>query len=145
MRAYAEAYLSDVVENQGKLFDFVAQSFPDKNTEDFMDFYIDVLPLAKNNFYANRVEHLSSLFPNSIDKDGYLIERLFKSKEIKSTCPWSNARNFFSAACAFRGLRQAKMTCCPFFTSCSAVAKPIPVFAPVIKIFIPMLQQYLYF
>ena len=27
MRAYAEAYLSDVVENQGKLFDFVAQSF----------------------------------------------------------------------------------------------------------------------
>ena len=30
MRAYAEAYLSDVVENQGKLFDFVAQSFPEK-------------------------------------------------------------------------------------------------------------------
>ena len=36
MRAYAEAYLSDVVENQGKLFDFVAQSFPDKNTERFL-------------------------------------------------------------------------------------------------------------
>ena len=30
MKAYAEAYLDDVVENQGKLFDFVAQSFPDK-------------------------------------------------------------------------------------------------------------------
>ena len=29
MRAYPEAYLSDVVENQGKLFDFVAQTFPD--------------------------------------------------------------------------------------------------------------------
>ena len=27
MRAYAEAYLSYVVENQGKLFDFVAQSY----------------------------------------------------------------------------------------------------------------------
>ena len=35
MRAYAEAYLSDVVENQGKLFDFVAQSFPDKNYRRF--------------------------------------------------------------------------------------------------------------
>ena len=41
MRAYAEAYLSDVVENQGKLFDFVAQSFPDKNTEDFINTYME--------------------------------------------------------------------------------------------------------
>lgn len=30
MRAYSDAYLGDVVENQGKLFDFVAQSFPVK-------------------------------------------------------------------------------------------------------------------
>ena len=29
MGAYSEAYLGDVVENQGKLFDFVAQSYPD--------------------------------------------------------------------------------------------------------------------
>ena len=28
MGAYSEAYLGDVVENQGKLFDFVAQSYP---------------------------------------------------------------------------------------------------------------------
>ena len=28
MHAYAKDYLNDVVENQGKLFDFVAQSFP---------------------------------------------------------------------------------------------------------------------
>lgn len=27
MRAYSDAYLEEVVENQGKLFDFVAQSF----------------------------------------------------------------------------------------------------------------------
>ena len=40
MRAYAEAYLSDVVENQGKLFDFVAQSFPDKDTEEFINTYM---------------------------------------------------------------------------------------------------------
>ncbi|MCF2679605.1 hypothetical protein JQM69_02635 [Faecalicatena contorta] len=40
MRAYSEAYLEDVVENQGKLFDFVAQSFPDKDTEDFINTYM---------------------------------------------------------------------------------------------------------
>lgn len=40
MRAYPDAYLQDVVENQGKLFDFVAQSFPDKDTEDFIKSYM---------------------------------------------------------------------------------------------------------
>ncbi len=40
MRAYAEEYLNDVVENQGKLFDFVAQTFPDKDTEDFINTYM---------------------------------------------------------------------------------------------------------
>lgn len=40
MCAYSEAYLDEVVENQGKLFDFVAQSFPDKDTEDFINVYM---------------------------------------------------------------------------------------------------------
>ena len=40
MRGYAEAYLDDVVENQGKLFDFVAQSFPNSDTEDFINTYM---------------------------------------------------------------------------------------------------------
>ena len=40
MRAYAIDYLNDVVENQGKLFDFVAQNFPDKDTEDFIKTYM---------------------------------------------------------------------------------------------------------
>ena len=40
MRAYAQEYLHDVVENQGKLFDFVAQSFPDSDTEDFITTYM---------------------------------------------------------------------------------------------------------
>ena len=40
MRAYAEAYLNDVVENQGKLFDFVAQQYPDKDTEAFINTYM---------------------------------------------------------------------------------------------------------
>ena len=40
MKAYADAYLNDVVENQGKLFDFIAQNFPNSNTEDFINAYM---------------------------------------------------------------------------------------------------------
>ena len=40
MRAYSKAYLDDVVESQGKLFDYVAQTFPDKSTEDFIRSYM---------------------------------------------------------------------------------------------------------
>lgn len=41
VRAYPEVYLNDVVENQGKLFDFVAQEYPDKDTEDFIRTYMN--------------------------------------------------------------------------------------------------------
>ena len=40
MGAYSDAYLGDVVENQGKLFDFVAQSYPESDTEDFINTYM---------------------------------------------------------------------------------------------------------
>lgn len=40
MKAYDEGYLNDVVENQGKLFDFVAQAYPDMDTEDFITTYM---------------------------------------------------------------------------------------------------------
>ena len=40
MRAYADAYLGDVVEAQGKLFDLVA-SFSNKDTEDFINVYME--------------------------------------------------------------------------------------------------------
>lgn len=40
MPAYPEVYLDEVVENQGKLFDFAAQSYPDKDTVDFINAYM---------------------------------------------------------------------------------------------------------
>ncbi|ENY70140.1 Hypothetical protein MBVG_1330 [Mycoplasmopsis bovigenitalium 51080] len=40
MRAYSISYLDEVVENQGKLFDFVAHNFSDKDTEDFIATYM---------------------------------------------------------------------------------------------------------
>ena len=40
MGAYAKDYLNDVVVNQGKLFDLVAQSYPDMDTKDFIRSYM---------------------------------------------------------------------------------------------------------
>ena len=40
MQAYPEDYLSEVVENQGKLFVLVAQEYPDMDTEDFIETYM---------------------------------------------------------------------------------------------------------
>ena len=40
MAAYPEVYLDEVVENQGKLIDYVAHSFPDSDTVDFINAYM---------------------------------------------------------------------------------------------------------
>ncbi|SHI69945.1 hypothetical protein [Pseudobutyrivibrio xylanivorans] len=40
MQAYSKDYLNDVVENQGKLFDYIAQYYPDKDTKDFINSYM---------------------------------------------------------------------------------------------------------
>lgn len=40
MQAYSDVYLNDAVESQGKLFDFVAHSFPDKDTKNFIQTYM---------------------------------------------------------------------------------------------------------
>ncbi len=40
MHAYHVVYLNDVVENQGKLFDLIAQTYPNMDTEDFITTYM---------------------------------------------------------------------------------------------------------
>lgn len=40
MQAYSKAYLDEVVENQGKLFDLYAQDYPNNDTEDFIQTYM---------------------------------------------------------------------------------------------------------
>lgn len=40
MEAYLKAYLEEVIENQGKLFDYVASNYPDMDTEDFIYSYM---------------------------------------------------------------------------------------------------------
>lgn len=41
MQAYPKDYLNEVVENQGRLFDYVAQTYPDKDTIDFIQVYMN--------------------------------------------------------------------------------------------------------
>lgn len=40
MEAYSKAYLDEIIETQGKLFDYVAISYPDMDTEDFICSYM---------------------------------------------------------------------------------------------------------
>ena len=40
MGAYSKAYLDEIIENQGKLFDYVAVTYPDMDTEDFICSYM---------------------------------------------------------------------------------------------------------
>ena len=40
MEAYPEVYLDEVVENHGKLFYLVAQTYPDNDTDDFINSYM---------------------------------------------------------------------------------------------------------
>lgn len=40
MEAYAKSYLNDVVDNQGKLFDYFISTHPDCDSEDFINSYM---------------------------------------------------------------------------------------------------------
>lgn len=82
MRAYSQDYLNDVVENQGKLFDFVAQTYPDKDTEDFIKNYmksktrksIDEAKAYVNTMYAKELwEYFSETERYSL-KNGKALE-----------------------------------------------------------------------
>ena len=76
MRAYPDAYLQDVVENQGKLFDFVAQSFPDKDTEDFIKSYMASktrLNIDEAKAYVNTMD-AKELWRYFTETEGYCLK-----------------------------------------------------------------------
>lgn len=39
MAAYSKAYLEEVIENQGKLFDYVASNYPDMDTKELQQYF----------------------------------------------------------------------------------------------------------
>lgn len=76
MRAYSEVYLGDVVENQGKLFDFVAQTFPDKDTEDFINAYMASKTrksIDEAKAYVNTME-AKELWQYFLQTEGYVLK-----------------------------------------------------------------------
>lgn len=76
MRAYAQDYLSDVVENQGKLFDMVAQSYPDMDTEDFIKAYMTSKTrrsIDEAQAYVNTMS-AKELWTYFITKEGYSLK-----------------------------------------------------------------------
>ena len=86
MRAYSDAYLQDVVENQGKLFDFVAQSFPDKDTEDFIKSYMASktrLNIDEAKAYVNTMD-AKELWRYFTETEGY---RLKEGKALDGFVP----------------------------------------------------------
>ncbi len=73
MRAYAEEYLSDVVENQGKLFDYFAFTYPDCDTEDFINCYMTGKTrkaIDESQAYVNTMDY-KTLWEYFIQNDGY--------------------------------------------------------------------------
>lgn len=76
MRAYSEAYLNDVVENQGKLFDYVAQKFPEMNTEDFINTYMRSktrISIDKAKAYVNTMD-AKELWNYFTETEGYKLK-----------------------------------------------------------------------
>ena len=82
MQAYPEAYLSDVVENQGKLFDLVAHNYPQKDFLDFIKTYmsgkvrknIDEAKAYVNTMSAAELWDYFRQTENYILKDGKALE-----------------------------------------------------------------------
>ena len=76
MRAYADVYLGDVVENQGKLFDFAAQTFPDKDTEDFINTYMGSRTrkwIDEAKAYVNTMD-AKELWKYFVDTENYVLK-----------------------------------------------------------------------
>lgn len=76
MRAYAKEYLSDVVENQGKLFDFVALSYPNYDTKDFITCYMTSKTrkaIDEGKAYVNTMSY-KELLEYFLESDGYSLK-----------------------------------------------------------------------
>lgn len=73
MCAYSECYLEEVVENQGKLFDFIAQNYSDKDTEDFILKYMKSKTrksIDEGQAYVNTMD-AKELWDYFTDTEGY--------------------------------------------------------------------------
>lgn len=76
MPAYLQVYLNDVVEEQGKLFDMIAQDYPDKDTEDFIQAYMTSHTrkmIDESQAYVNTM-FARELLEFFIEQEGYMLK-----------------------------------------------------------------------
>lgn len=86
MRAYAQDYLDDVVENQGKLFDFVSYTYPDMDTEDFINTYMASKTrksIDESQAYVNTM-NAKELWKYFVETEKYTLKR---GKSLKGFIP----------------------------------------------------------
>lgn len=75
MGAYPIEYLNDVVENQGKLFDYVVQEYPDADTADFIKAYMQSKTrksIDEGQVYVNTMG-AGELWEYFTNTDGYVL------------------------------------------------------------------------
>lgn len=88
--AYPDVYLDEVVETQGKLFDFVAQSFRDKDTEDFIVAYMNSRTrgfIDSGRAYV-MTKSARELWEDFVEKESYELKPTPLSKVL---CPTGSA------------------------------------------------------
>ena len=76
MKAYSKVYLNDVVETQGKLFDLVARSYPDMDTEHFIASYMASRTrkgIDESQAYVNTMD-AATLLEYFVKTEGYTPE-----------------------------------------------------------------------
>lgn len=86
MRAYAEEYLTDVVDSQGKLFDFVSFQYPDCDIEDFIIQYMESSTrkaIDEGQAYVNTMDY-KTLWEYFVKTDGYKPK---KGKSLEGFLP----------------------------------------------------------
>lgn len=77
MAAYSKAYLDEITETQGKLFDHVASAYPDMDTEDFIRAYMN----SKTRRYVDEAQafictmDVAALWDFFLKTDGYKLKK----------------------------------------------------------------------
>ena len=86
MGAYAQDYLNDVVENQGKLFDIIAQTHPEADTEDFIKAYMASKTrkgIDEGKAYVNTMS-AKELWAYFTETEGYSLK---PARRLMALCP----------------------------------------------------------
>ena len=98
MRAYSESYLEQIVETQGQLFDFVSYKFPECDTKDFIDKYMQSYTRQRidkaDAYLAN--EDVEDLYAWFIKLDNYSFSPVTSSQENSSAIE-SNSKSIEEA------------------------------------------------